>query len=54
MGVRIWGFDQQWLYEIYENDRRVEVVRGLESREEANVAAIKAAFMKSERDYFVA
>lgn len=50
VGVRIWGANQEWGYEIYENDRRVKIVRQLQSREEADTEAIKAAFLKSEMD----
>ena len=52
VGVRIWGFDNHWGYEIYENARRVKIIRGISSREEVNTAAIKAAFIKSEQNHY--
>ena len=50
VGVRIWMSNHKWGYEIFENSRRVTIVRDITAREDANTGAIKAAFFKCETD----
>ena len=52
VGIRIWSSNQEWGYEIYENARRVVIVKNLFSKDIAHREAIKAAFLKSEKDLF--